>query len=220
MQTTLNNTAQSGSSGSSDAILAATNGAQLSDMFTKLLVAQIQNQDPLSPTDPSQFVSQLTQLSQVEALNKMSSQTGSGNGMLQNLQTLALGGQVGASVMVQTGNVELGSSPLHGAVNLDNNTAQLNLTLTGSDGQPHVLALGPQVAGPVSFNIDPAALGLPAGSYSIAARTDSGASPTVEIGGTINSVRVGSNGSAVLNISGVGSIDAAAITQFNGRPAA
>jgi flagellar hook assembly protein FlgD len=26
------------------------------DMFTKLLVAQIQNQDPLSPTDPSQFV--------------------------------------------------------------------------------------------------------------------------------------------------------------------
>lgn len=219
MQTTLNNTTQS-SGGSSDAILAATNGAQLSDMFTKLLVAQIQNQDPLSPSDPSQFVSQLTQLSQVEALNKMSSQTGSGNSMLQSLQTLALGGQVGSSVMVQTGTVELGSSAVHGTVTLGNNTSRLTLTLTGEDGQPHVLSMGPQVAGPVAFSLDPAALGLPAGSYSIAAQTENGASPAVEVGGTINSVRVGSNGSAVLNISGVGNIDAAAITQFNGRPAA
>ena len=35
----------------------------------------------------------------------------------------------------------------------------------------------------------------------------------------IGSVRVGSNGSAILNVSGVGNIDASAITQFNGRPA-
>lgn len=29
------------------------NGSETSQMFTKLLVAQIQNQDPLSPTDPA-----------------------------------------------------------------------------------------------------------------------------------------------------------------------
>lgn len=36
------------------------------DMFLRLLVAQIQNQDPLSPMDPSQFVSQLAQFSEME----------------------------------------------------------------------------------------------------------------------------------------------------------
>ena len=41
------------------------------EMFTKLLVAQIQNQDPLEPSDPSQFVQQLTQLSQTEAMQNL-----------------------------------------------------------------------------------------------------------------------------------------------------
>jgi flagellar basal-body rod modification protein FlgD len=36
--------------------------------FLKLLVAQIQNQDPTSPTDPVQFVGQLTQYSELEQL--------------------------------------------------------------------------------------------------------------------------------------------------------
>jgi flagellar basal-body rod modification protein FlgD len=35
-------------------------------MFLNLLVAQIQNQDPLNPTDSAQFVSQLTQISELE----------------------------------------------------------------------------------------------------------------------------------------------------------
>ena len=39
-------------------------GTDTSRMFTKLLVAQVRNQDPLSPNDPAAFVSQLTQLSQ------------------------------------------------------------------------------------------------------------------------------------------------------------
>ena len=36
--------------------------------FLQLLVAQIQNQDPLSPTDSMQFVSQLAQFSSLEQL--------------------------------------------------------------------------------------------------------------------------------------------------------
>jgi flagellar basal-body rod modification protein FlgD len=35
-------------------------------MFLNLLVAQIKNQDPLNPTDSAQFVSQLTQISELE----------------------------------------------------------------------------------------------------------------------------------------------------------
>jgi flagellar basal-body rod modification protein FlgD len=35
-------------------------------MFLNLLVAQLQNQDPLNPTDSTQFVSQLAQFSELE----------------------------------------------------------------------------------------------------------------------------------------------------------
>jgi flagellar basal-body rod modification protein FlgD len=36
------------------------------EMFLQLLVAQLQNQDPLNPTDSTQFVSQLAQFSELE----------------------------------------------------------------------------------------------------------------------------------------------------------
>jgi flagellar basal-body rod modification protein FlgD len=36
--------------------------------FLQILVAQIQNQDPTNPTDPVQFVGQLTQYSELEQL--------------------------------------------------------------------------------------------------------------------------------------------------------
>ena len=41
--------------------------------FLKLLVAQLQNQDPLSPTDTSQFMSQLSQLGSLEELQNLRS---------------------------------------------------------------------------------------------------------------------------------------------------
>ncbi len=36
------------------------------DVFLKLMVAQIQNQDPLNPTDSTQFLNQLSQFTQTE----------------------------------------------------------------------------------------------------------------------------------------------------------
>ena len=36
------------------------------DSFMTLLVAQLQNQDPLQPMDPTQFVGQLVQFNQLE----------------------------------------------------------------------------------------------------------------------------------------------------------
>jgi flagellar basal-body rod modification protein FlgD len=38
------------------------------DVFLKLLVAQLKNQDPTSPADPMAFVTQLAQFSQLETL--------------------------------------------------------------------------------------------------------------------------------------------------------
>lgn len=45
---------------------ALSENAMNKDQFIKLLVAQVQNQDPTSPMDPTQFTQQLAMLSQVE----------------------------------------------------------------------------------------------------------------------------------------------------------
>lgn len=44
------------------------------DQFLNLFVAQLQNQDPLSPMDNSQFIAQMAQFSMVEQLMNMSSE--------------------------------------------------------------------------------------------------------------------------------------------------
>jgi hypothetical protein len=43
----------------------------LNNMFLQLLVAQLQNQDPLSPLDPSQFVGQLAQFSELSEVTSI-----------------------------------------------------------------------------------------------------------------------------------------------------
>ena len=51
----------------SSAAAGLTNGAAPDEqMFLQLLVAQLKNQDPLNPTDGTQFVSQLAQFSNLE----------------------------------------------------------------------------------------------------------------------------------------------------------
>src|SRR3954453_19284784 len=41
------------------------------DAFLKLLMAQMQNQDPMAPTDSSQMMSQMAQFTSVEQLTKL-----------------------------------------------------------------------------------------------------------------------------------------------------
>ena len=62
---------------------------KLNNMFLQLLVAQLQNQDPLNPMDPTQFVGQLAQFSELSEVTQIaqtlqqivpSSTTGSGSG--------------------------------------------------------------------------------------------------------------------------------------------
>ncbi|HEX4136702.1 MAG TPA: flagellar hook capping FlgD N-terminal domain-containing protein [Bryobacteraceae bacterium] len=45
---------------------ATADAAPSEQVFLQLLVSQIQNQDPLNPTDSTQFVSQLAQFSELE----------------------------------------------------------------------------------------------------------------------------------------------------------
>lgn len=203
-----------------DKVSTSAPASETRDMFTKLLVAQVRNQDPLSPSDPSQFVQQLSQLSQTEALQKLAQTQGASAGVLQSLQVLAMGAQVGSSVSVATGSVRLSDAPLAGTIQLGAASSATTLTLTGVDGQPHVLALPPHGAGAQPFSIDPAALGLAPGSYTLQARAADGSALPVEVTGRLDSVRMSASGGVLLQVAGVGEVDPSAITGFNGRAGA
>lgn len=217
METNLfTNSAGAASSGSGTSPIAS-NASESQEMFTKLLVAQIQNQDPLEPSDPSQFVQQLTQLSQTEALQNLASLTSNNASVLQSMQVLGLGAQVGSDVMAAATSVQLDGAKVGGAVTLGSNSSKTTLVLTGADGIAHELALGPLSAGSTPFTIDPTAMGLPAGTYKMKVVTSSGEEAPVDIAGRLNSVRLSSTGSIVLNIANVGEVAPSAITAFNGK---
>jgi flagellar basal-body rod modification protein FlgD len=63
---TSNNDPAAASSGSSTTTAATGTSQVTKNMFLQLLVAQIKNQDPMSPTDGVQFLTQLAQFQQLE----------------------------------------------------------------------------------------------------------------------------------------------------------
>ena len=186
------------------------------DMFTKLLVAQIQNQDPSAPQDPTAYVNQLSQLSQTEALQNLSQMTTANASILQSMQTLAMGSQVGSEVTVATNTVKLDGGKVHGTIQLNGASSATALVLTGLDGQQHTIDLGAHGSGSQSFTIDPDALGLPPGTYAIQAKPSDGTSPQIEVAARLNSVRV-ANGGVVLQVANIGEVDPSSITGFNGK---
>jgi flagellar basal-body rod modification protein FlgD len=70
----MNATSVNPAAAASSAAASASNSSSSGDidsMFMKLLMTQLQNQDPLSPTDPSTFVQQLTQVSSLDQLTQI-----------------------------------------------------------------------------------------------------------------------------------------------------
>ncbi len=212
----ITNAQQSSSTGAStSAIPGIAGNGEVSQLFTTLLVAQIKNQNPLEPSDPSEFVGQMTQLSQMEALQKLATQ-GSGNGaVLESLQVIALGGQVGSEVMAVTDAIALDGAPVSGRFTLADGTADVALVVENSAGQQQRIAFGARNAGDVSFTIDPQALGLPAGTYSVRVEGAGANAPAVEVAGTLRNVRLSSSG-VVLNVANIGQLTPEALTAFNG----
>lgn len=90
------------------------------DQFLKLLVAQLQAQDPLEPTGSQEFTAQLAQFSMLEGIEKLNTNFGD---MLALQQITQGAGLIGKSVtftadnVTQTGTVD-GFSIADGRMNL------------------------------------------------------------------------------------------------------
>ena len=189
----------------------------LSNMFTTLLIAQIQNQDPLAPMEASQFVTQFAQMSQVEAMQTLAQISAATAAMQESMLVVSLGSQVGSLVRVRADSVELDGETVRGCFNLDSSAGDVELILTGPDGTEHKINLGPKEAGAVDFEIDPEEHDLPPGNYKVRVSTDTGEKPGVELTGELQGVRLAADGSIVLSVAGVGDVSTADITRFLGR---
>lgn len=196
--------------------LDANDSTSLQNEFISLMVAQIQNQDPLNPLDGTEYVGQLAQFSQVQSMENMSSLMQNSMVLLDNMQVLSTAGLVGQTVYVSGSEFELTDAPQSGKVELDYASSQVNLIIADEFGQTTKLPLGAHPAGDVDFTIDPEALGLKPGNYTVSVEVQDGqSSPNVLLAGTVEQVRIPSTGgSAMVNIAGVGSVPFYQITQF------
>ena len=68
MASSINPIAGASATANSNSTTATSKSVPTEQTFLQLLVAQLQNQDPLNPTDGTQFLSQLTQISSLEQL--------------------------------------------------------------------------------------------------------------------------------------------------------
>ncbi|MBF6058683.1 MULTISPECIES: flagellar hook assembly protein FlgD [Thiomicrorhabdus] len=85
---------------SSDTSASAPNTVMGQEDFLMLLTTQLQNQDPSKPMDPTSFITDLTQMSQLEATTKMNESILAMTQSFQSLQTLQASSLIGKKVLV------------------------------------------------------------------------------------------------------------------------
>ncbi|MFH0995965.1 MAG: flagellar hook capping FlgD N-terminal domain-containing protein [Pseudomonadota bacterium] len=83
------------------------------DDFLKLLVTQLQNQDPLNPTDSTEFVSQLAQFSSLEQLSNVNDNLKTVQLFDQSINNAQAVNFVGKTIKATGSMFELGSGETH-----------------------------------------------------------------------------------------------------------
>jgi flagellar basal-body rod modification protein FlgD len=143
-----------------------TNATQ--DRFLKLLVTQLQNQDPLNPMDNAQMTTQLAQISTVTGIDKLNTTLSSMIDSVASSQNVQSAEMIGKSVLVAGSKLVLSSSTEKDSTGKEVTTksavggiklasAADSVTLTVKDSSGNVVSvqnLGAQKAGVFNFAWD------------------------------------------------------------------
>lgn len=147
--------------------------------FLKLMTTQLQNQDPFSPMENTEFLSQMAQFGTVSGVDRL-------NGSFDSLATALNGNRalqasmiVGSQVLVSSATHRLeADAGLSGAVDLPQPVADLSVRLEDQFGQVMGrIELGPQPAGLVEFDwngVNASGVRAPAGTYRMVAEGNLG----------------------------------------------
>ncbi|MDO3385083.1 flagellar hook assembly protein FlgD [Gilvimarinus sp. SDUM040013] len=202
--------------------------------FLELMITQMNNQDPLSPQDNTEFIAQLAQFSSVEGLERLNEQFESFNGNFMSNQALQASSLVGRSVAVPTDTTLLMNGGIvAGSVNFEQSSSATEISIYDQSGSLiGNVPLGGRSAGEMVFRWDGQFMEVdgelidwstgeepfPPGEYrfEVNAMVDGEAEQLqTSLGANVNSVTLGNDGSITLNLAGVGAVDISEVTQFN-----
>ena len=151
---TLNKSSTTGTStktSSSGTAAADDPGSQ--DRFLKLLITQIQNQDPLSPMDNAQVTSQIAQINTVTGIQQLNTTVQGLAGQFTQLQALQSASLVGRDVVVPGNVLDIASGVGQGGFDLSGPADAVKVDVLSPSGQViDSMALGALGSGSHSFN--------------------------------------------------------------------
>lgn len=219
-------TSGTGSSTGSSSTSSAANGVTLGGTdFLTLMLAQLQNQDPTSPVDSNEFLSQLASLSEVQGITQLNTSFATLSSSLTSSQALQASSLLGHQALVPSSTATLATAgaSVSGAVSVPQTSSQVILNISNSAGAlVQSINLGAQSAGLANFtwNGQTASGGAaPAGTYTLSAQVSGvsgGTAVTTLVGGTVDSVTMGSGSTGLsLNIAGLGSVPFSSVQQIS-----
>ena len=125
------------------------------DTFLKLLVAQMQNQDPLNPMDNAQVTSQMAQINTVTGINTLNTTVQSLSSQFTQMQALQGASLVGHSVIVPGNmlNIDPTSATGEGGFQIATPADAVKVDILAPSGAVvQTINLGAEGAGMHSFN--------------------------------------------------------------------
>ncbi|MBV8034962.1 flagellar hook capping FlgD N-terminal domain-containing protein [Roseateles sp.] len=197
---------------------ASKNAADTQDRFLKLLVAQMNNQDPLNPMDNAQVTSQMAQIQQVTSLSTLDTSIknlGLQLGQMQAMQSISL---VGREVSVPGNSLQVVNGVAGASYELDGAAQTVKLEILGPAGNViDTQQLGAQGSGRQTFTWTANNL-VPEGTevkYRITAANGTKAvDATLYAHDKVNAV-YSENGSLKLNLERLGPVDYSAVSSVN-----
>jgi flagellar basal-body rod modification protein FlgD len=221
-----NGTTGTGSSSTSSTSSAAANGVTLGGTdFLTLMLAQLQNQDPTSPVDSNEFLSQLASLSEVQGINQLNTSFSALSSSLVSSQALQASSLLGHQALVASSTATLATAgaTVNGAVSVPQTSSSVVLNITNSAGVlVNTIKLGAQSAGLADFTWNgqtSSGSAAPAGTYTLSAQVSGvtgGTGVSTLVSGTVDSVTMGSGSTGLtLNIAGLGSVPFSSVQQIS-----
>jgi flagellar basal-body rod modification protein FlgD len=124
--------------------------------FMRLMMTQMNNQDPLKPMEKSEFISQMAQFSSLSGLKDIKDSFGTLASALQSSQALQASSMVGRDVLIPGNKASLtADGKLHGAVQVPSQTDNLKVEIRDKTGQlVKTLDLGEKGPGTATFDWD------------------------------------------------------------------
>ena len=190
-----------------------------SDRFLKLLVTQMQNQDPLNPMDNAQVTSQIAQINTVSGIEKLNRSVEGLSAQFMQMQALQGASLVGRDVIVPGNLMSIHEGVGQGGFELTSAADRVRVeVLNGAGLTIDTLDLGAQSAGRHSFNWPVKDAQADAGTrFRVAANSGATAlSSTALMRDTVTAVSAGAGGdSLMLDLMRNGPVEYSQIKAFN-----